>query len=296
MASPTNIRAPRMGAGDLAGTAAAFELRIPSEAIRRLAIGWLALGIAALLGAGLFSILLVLARTPAIAAHLPGVEFFRVALVTHVDLSVLVWFASFAGVLWTIGGPANRTRVGWGALALAAIGTLAMAVAPFIGNGRPIMANYIPVLDTPMFLGGLALFAIAFMAMAARALVHTDGLEQSRQPLRIGLDATALAAIAAGIALVWSWVGVPNDLPSVAYFEMLFWGPGHVLQFVWTLVMLVAWVWLADRGGIGDALQSRMVALAFVVALLPVLAVPIIYLAWPVTSIDAPKAVGRCFS
>ena len=41
-----------------------FALAMPDEANRRLASGWLWLGIASLVGAGLFAILLVLARTP----------------------------------------------------------------------------------------------------------------------------------------------------------------------------------------------------------------------------------------
>ena len=59
-----------------------------------LARAWLWLGLLALVGAGVFSILLVAARTPGVNQWLPAADFFRVALVVHVDLSVLVWFIS----------------------------------------------------------------------------------------------------------------------------------------------------------------------------------------------------------
>ena len=49
------------------------------------------LGLASLVGAGFFSILLVLARTPAIQELMPLIDFFRVALVVHVNLSVMIW-------------------------------------------------------------------------------------------------------------------------------------------------------------------------------------------------------------
>jgi cytochrome c oxidase subunit I len=58
----------------------------------------LVLGLLALIGAGLFSVLRVLARTPGVNAWLPAGDFFRVALVVHVDVSVLAWFAAIAGL------------------------------------------------------------------------------------------------------------------------------------------------------------------------------------------------------
>src|SRR3989338_10157216 len=76
-----------------------FVLSMPSDANRKLASGWLWLGIASLVGAGPFAILLVLSRTPYVQDVFPWVDFFHTALVVHVDLSVLLWFLAFAGVL-----------------------------------------------------------------------------------------------------------------------------------------------------------------------------------------------------
>ncbi len=95
------------------------RLPLPDDAAQRaLARGWLWLALAALIGSGLFSVLLVLARTPGINAWLPAGDFFRVALVVHVDLSVLVWFVAIAGMLWSL----NSGRA---AAAIAALGLLA---------------------------------------------------------------------------------------------------------------------------------------------------------------------------
>ena len=82
---------------------------------RGLARAWLWLALAALVGSGLFSVLLVLARTPGINAWLPAGDFFRVALVVHVDLSVLVWFVAIAGLLWSLNLRPARSRAGRGA-------------------------------------------------------------------------------------------------------------------------------------------------------------------------------------
>ena len=78
------------------------DYRLPVQGTQiALARGWLGLGLAALVGSGLFTVLLVLARTPVVNGWLPGTDFFRTALVVHVDLSVLVWFAAIAGMLLT---------------------------------------------------------------------------------------------------------------------------------------------------------------------------------------------------
>ena len=69
-----------------------FELAVPQDSRRTLAMAWLLLGLSALVASGLFSLLLVLSRTPQLQSWFPVADFFRVALVVHVDLSVLVWF------------------------------------------------------------------------------------------------------------------------------------------------------------------------------------------------------------
>src|SRR5574340_1547089 len=114
-----------------------FALTMPSDASRKLASGWLWLGIASLVGAGLFAILLVLSRTPYVQDIFPWVDFFHTALVVHVDLSVLLWFMAFAGVLWSLNSSARFVGVGWLALALAAVAAAVIVLSPFIAVGKP---------------------------------------------------------------------------------------------------------------------------------------------------------------
>ena len=139
-------------AGGPGGWAAAlpdtrFDLAVPDGPRRSLALGWLLLGLASLIGAGIFSVLLVLSRTPYFKDWFPLVDFFRIALVVHVDLSVLVWFLALAGTLWSINSAERLINTGWSALAFATAGTLLMCAAPFVGGGNPLMSNYVPVLE-----------------------------------------------------------------------------------------------------------------------------------------------------
>ena len=63
-----------------------FALPVPTDSRKPLAIAWLSLGMVALLASGLFSILLVLSRTPQLQTLFPVADFFRVALVVHLSL------------------------------------------------------------------------------------------------------------------------------------------------------------------------------------------------------------------
>ncbi len=268
---------------------AEFTLPVPSDMRRRLATGWLLLALSALVGSGLFSLLLVLARTPGLQRLFPVADFFHVALVVHVDLSVLVWFSAFAGMLWTLSSRPRYPALAGAALALAALGTIVMAAAPFLGQGAPIMSNYVPVLDDSVFLYGLSLFGAGFGLLIVRHLLapvrFRVGLD-GEGALRFGLNASVVAAAIALIALAWSWAGMPTGLSGKPYYELLFWGGGHAIQFTWTLLMLVAWLWLATLVGAPLPLSPRLAVLLFAIALASVFAVPLIYLAWNVASIE----------
>jgi hypothetical protein len=270
-----------------------YELAVPAGDRRVLAIAWLALATAALVGSGLFALLLVGARTPGVNALLPGVDFFHVALVVHVDLSVLAWFLAMAGLLWTLAGSERWLAFGWTGFTLAAIGAAVMVLAPFAGAAAPVMSNYVPVLDDWRFLLGLALFGSGLAMTTWRALV-VPGRVGVALPgsgvLRFGLNAAAVSTALALVALVWSALalrhGADAGLQGKPYYELLFWGPGHVVQFTWTLLMLVSWLWLATRIDAPLPLSPRVVLLFFGVALVSVFATPVIYLAFDVGSAE----------
>ena len=49
-------------------------------------------------------------------------------------------------------------------------------------------------------------------------------------------------------AFFWSWSVVPR-IEEPIYFEVLFWGGGHTLQFQHALLMVVAWLWIGSHSG-----------------------------------------------
>ncbi|MFZ5558774.1 MAG: cbb3-type cytochrome c oxidase subunit I [Pseudomonadota bacterium] len=266
-----------------------YALPLPGAAHRRMASAWLALGVVSLVLSGVYSVLLVLSRAPYVKDVFPLVDFFHTALVLHVDLSVLVWFLAFAGVFWSLNSTARWMRLGWAALALCVAGTAILAAAPFLQRAAPVMSNYIPVLDGSLFLGGLLTFAAGFGLLTLRSMAAVPAVgtrPDGAGALRFGLNASVVSAAVALMAFVWSYLRLPPGLEGKAYYELLFWGGGHVVQFTYTLLMFVAWLWLAGAIGARVPLKPRTALLLFVIALAAVFATPVIYLALDITSVE----------
>ena len=276
------------------GEAPVWQLPVGrDEAVTKLARGWLLLGIGALLLSGVFSVLIVLARAPGVAERLPWTDFFHTAIVVHVDLSVLVWFLAFAGLVWSLHAEGRGLRLGRLALALCAAGTAVMAMAPFLGAGSPVMANYVPVLDHPLFLGGLGLFAAGGLLQLGRVLFLVPPVGaplDAEGALRFGVNTSIVAAAVSALAFAWSWALLPDFLTGKERYEQLFWGGGHVLQYVHAQLMLAAWLWLASAGGLRLPLTPRVVVLLFAWGLATVFLTPLIYLAYEFGSVPHLRA------
>jgi hypothetical protein len=261
---------------------AAFVLPDPQGHARTLAARWLKLGIFALLAAGIFSLLLVMSRTPAVQDVMPWLDFFHTALVVHVVLSVLVWFLAFAGVLWT----ANSTiRQPWWdntILAVTALGTLLIVVSPFTGDGHPLLNNYVPVLQQPVFLVGLSVFGVGFTWLIIRALM----VAEHHSVAGLGIYLSIVVAAIAVMAMLFTGVNIPETYTGQAFYELLFWGGGHTLQFTHSLLLMVAWLWLAEATGITLPIAPRMAKDLLVLMALPVAVVPLIYAQHAVVSAE----------
>jgi cytochrome c oxidase subunit 1 len=252
------------------------------QAAAHLALGWLVLATAAVAASAMFAILIVMARVPGLGSLFPGTEFYRVALTLHVNLSQWVWFMAFAGMLWSLAARREPGPWQWAALGLATVGALMMAVSPAFGAIRPLMSNYIPVLDSPWFLAGLGLYGLAVLIAALTALREgadfglrrIAGADSLGEVLRLGLFLAAAVVLAALVVLAWSLMRMPVALSGLAYFETLFWGAGHIWQFCLTGLMLLAWLGLCPPGLDLPAAPALKVMLLLCAA--PALAAPLL--------------------
>jgi hypothetical protein len=259
-----------------------------SDTQRENARRWLQVGVTALAGSGLFAILLVASRTPGIQGFFPWLDFFRTALVVHVDLSVLVWFLAFAGVLQALLHP-GRAGISPLAVRLAWAGLLAVCVTPFTGDAGPILNNYVPVLQHPLFHSGLALIA-AGVLLNAFATLRAVALNA---PVEMAVITGSIGIIFAIGSFAWTLSQLDSGLPAEAYYEFLFWGGGHAVQFAWVQFMLAAWLLSAGETGVRMTVRRTLLCVLVLAGAAPLLAVPFIHAMSPVDSAESRLAFIR---
>ena len=259
-------------------------LNAPRE-LRRLVGGWLLLALCALAIATLCGALLIGARTPWPSALTGSDELLGRALVLHVSLTVVVWFLACAAALWTMVSGAE-SPVRWAALALAGAGLTAMVAPLFLVAAKPVLANYVPVLSHPVFFTGLALFVLGIALSGASSMRGVARQAKQGAAWRVGVWLSILAAGVALLTLIGS-TAMLGERTGLDRFEILAWGPGHVLQFVHVIVLMSIWIVLGEQLLAGQPIAPRrsLVSLLMLAAA-PVLGVPLIYFFHPVGSAE----------
>ncbi len=264
-----------------------YSLALPEHPKQKLTIGWLWLGLGSLIIAGIFSILLVLSRIPQAQHFIPWLDFFHTSIVIHVDMSVLIWFLSFGCLTWTITTRKLNGTIGWLALGMASAGTIIIGASPFLGAGDPLMNNYVPVLRHPLFFSGLAIFGLGIMLLVAAGLKPDSFTRSTNETvLRIGSYSALLITAVAIASLAWAYMEIPRDTEDHGYFEYLFWGSGHTLQFAYTQLMLVSWLWLYSALGKQLTFSNKVIAAIIILGALPVLLTPLIHAIYGSFSIE----------
>lgn len=187
---------------------------------------------------------------------------FRQALALHVELAVYFWLMCTAAAEWSAGDPRNDGPVASARYLpplLAALGTLSIALSPWLG-GEPRMADYFPWLDgNPLFVFGFSVFTAAVLLAAGRAALLAVRGEESTDWRGVGISALPVLA-AAATALVDLLQGV-RDVADLA------WGAGHTLLFAH--VALMCWEWSRLAGANGRQSRTALWLLAAIALLLP---------------------------
>jgi hypothetical protein len=251
------------------------------EADRRAARAWLALAVGSLVLAGLFAIFVAFARVPPLDRIAGDPLVFRRLLVVHVDLALVVWFYAFlAGLFFIIPGARPNTISRHG-VAVAFVGVVVLVAGAVVPGAEPLLANYVPLIDHPLFAGGLVLVA------AGVALTFLDGRLLPRHEIEVGwFEAPACArvalrgaAIAFLVALITFGAGLratPAGLERQTHFELAFWGGGHVLQLANVAGMLAVWLILVGRATDRAPLSRSFATALFALLVLPALAGPLL--------------------
>lgn len=213
-------------------------------AARRLAGAWFVLALSALGASALLAVVLVAARTPFLGL---GGAFFRTALVLHVDMAVLVWFLAAAAGLWVL-ARGKSDWAGWGAFWLAAAAVLLMLFSPLLGGPPPVLSNYAPVLDSPLFLTALAAFFIGVSLTAGWSLSGGWRQEGRRAPWWLASRWSVLVlGVAVFVFMRDYFFAAGSRVVVPVTFDDQVWGTGHLLQFMHGVLMIGVWSVLGQR-------------------------------------------------
>ena len=268
-----------------------YELSCENEPGKRHAVAWLLLAVASVAASSLFALLLVAARAPGLGMLFPGADFYRVALTLHVNLSQVVWFMAFSGVLWSMGLNRRVGLLNHAALGIAVLGAALLAASPLLGALKPLMSNYIPVLDHPVYLTGLLLFGIGIALQALAAFLNFPfGQSGSLGAIRTGLWCAAAAALLSLGLMGTAWIRMPVGFDQHLFFESLFWGGGHVWQICLALLMSVSWLCLASELSSDCRPHPGLVKFLFFVGLIPALLAPIFEISYAPASASLRNA------
>ena len=259
----------------------------PLATDQKLARSWWWLALLALGVSTSCAVLLVVARTPFLGF---GAGMFRTALVLHVDFAVVVWFLAVAAGVWLYAIPVTcclLARLARAGVWLAGGGMLGMLLAAIDGAAVPILANYLPVLDSALFYLGIGLFlsGTGLAGLAALASLAGNGLTMSDdETLADWRWAVATAIMAFWAAIVVFMLALQASGESVSLDSRL-WGGGHVLQIVHTLMLMGAWLYLGHRALVLSGLRRGLLLLLLASELLAVLIDLLIVILHPVDSL-----------
>lgn len=287
---------------------AAPSLSMPAEAAGRIALrrelrAWALLAIAALAVAGVFALLLIFSRTPRLQDVLPWPwqSFFRQALVTHVMFSFVVWYLGVLGAMTVVAAarlaPDLRrgAALGWAGIALVAVAFVLMFAPALLDLGEPSLNNYVPVLVTPVYFAGVILLFAGVGLAVLRFLVNLPGRRAAMDAVTFGIAVTGLMYLVALVCFALAWALIPAGTPAATRIEYVFWGGGHVLQFVNTALLLIGWQILGERAFDAGPLPARVFRANMALTLLFVLPAPMIYVLYPVTDFANKDAFTDLF-
>jgi hypothetical protein len=256
----------------------AVRISTTSTPETRIARAWFKFAIGSLVLAGLLSLLLVVGRLPFLGWLFTDPLIFKRAIVVHVDLAIVVWFQ--AGTLAFLGlalGPRLPRGLTAVSLALAATGIIGLLVGALMPGAQPVLSNYVPVIDHPIFFGGLiswfagaGLFFILAFTTPAPA-----GLQTLTAGTVIALRGSAAANVLALVTFLGAWQTTPAAAPAI-YYELIFWGGGHVLQAANVAAMLGLWLQLLHRWSGQTILSSTAITALIAALVLPQLILPVL--------------------
>ena len=239
---------------------------------------WCALAVASLVIAGLLSLSVVIGRLPFLAGFIQDPLFFKRCLVVHVDLSLVVWFYAFIASLLALRFSHDTGTAGRLCFGISVLGVVAMLAGALMRGAEPVLSNYIPMIDHPLFLIGLALFFLGIIGFFLIALARDSNTADGPIPAEaaVGLQASALALLLALVTWISAVAGIPAGLDTITYYEFTIWGAGHALQVANVCAMIAVWLWALHQATGKPVVSKRLSTLLFGLLIAPHFILPLL--------------------
>lgn len=216
------------------------------------------LAVVSLAIAGIYAVGLVILRAPIFSSLISNKDLFKQILIIHVDLSVLYWMLNIISheIIQDINNRKNifiQTTQNLALFSLVLVG-----LSPLARETDCYLNNYIPILHNVIFISGLGLF------MSCQTLIAIMGLVLARSITIKAISVSIIISILSFIISAYKINFIEYELDHYTFYEWLFWGGGHLLQFVYCSGMIIIWCVLFNL----DSKQSSIAALILINTLL----------------------------
>ncbi|MDX1917274.1 MAG: hypothetical protein SFT68_04750, partial [Rickettsiaceae bacterium] len=207
---------------------------IESSANKNIEKLWIIISILSLALGGLYSIFIVLLRTPFVSEFFLNKSIFKTSLIIHVDLTVLFWLTSFMMMIMSSNFVGFFARTTQNLQYIIIFSILLISASPAVSSSTPFLNNYVPVLHNFLFIVGLGLFFSCFVVIAIFAIISGSHIS-----IPLGI-LSLMICISFGDSAYK--LGYASDiLDQSHYYELLFWGCGHLLQFLYISGLIIIW-------------------------------------------------------
>ncbi len=222
---------------------------------------WSAIAVAALAIAGVFAALLAISRLPGIEAVFPWpVGFFHKSLVVHVVFSFVIWLLAVFGAWTALSEDDSPTLSGRLAVIAMMVAFPLLFVPAFLDRGEATLNNYVPAIIDPVYYAGLIAVAAAVVLAAIRPLAGWLRGPTRHTALGTATAASALIAVLAVASFAIAAALLQGEPVSYSFNEELFWGGGHLLQALNTLLLVTVWTRLAGAEASPPVRRALLVA------------------------------------
>jgi len=259
--------------------------------------GWCGLAILALAIAGVFALLLAMSRVPGIQDVFPWpLQFFQKGLVIHVVFSFVVWFLSALGCLTVIAihrVQAGTPKMNWAGMAAlwgGLLSSILLFVPGLMDRGDASLNNYVPVIIDPLYYAGLIVLSLSLVLLILRFAVNLMDREGPFEPVSQGTFIGGIMFLLALLCFGLSWLALGDGEINGGYNEDLFWGGGHMLQYLNTTLMLVSWYILGGIAFERPVVSPRLFQIIIGIIFTTSLALPALYMIYEPVSVEQHEA------